>query len=425
MVRYAVFVAIAGVALALSSSAGARLEAFPGGNGKIAFSGRTATGAWQIYVVEPGGKPKALTRTSRSDLDPTWSADGARIAFASNRRRPINFDLYIMEADGRKQRRLTRSPANDIDPVWSPDGARIAFSSDRVAGSFDIWTIKPNGRGQRRLTDSAGTDVDPAWSPDGTQIAFASSRERANFDIWVMNADGSDPHRVTGGLGQDLSPSWSPDGRLIAFDRRPPLRGDAELLSVDLATGNVRRLTRNRGDDLTPAWSPDGELMSFPAHPSCRSDCNFDLYISGGDGKNRQRIAARSLRVANPDWRPLPADMALVVLAAPEQASVGSEVGSSFDIVNTGPGISFGTIVNLAASGAPIVGFAPSQGTCELLAALVCQFGTLPRGATARLDVAVNAEAVGEVVLSAAITSSTADRVPDNNAVAPRTLIVP
>lgn len=426
MVRFVVLLAIvAGLVLILGSPAGARLAAFPGGNGKIAFSGRTATGVWQIYVVEPGGKPKALTKTSQSDLDPTWSADGAQIAFTSNRRRPINFDVYIMQADGRKQRRLTRSPATDIDPAWSPDGARIAFSSDRIAGSFDIWTIKPNRRGQRRLTDTAGTDVDPAWSPDGTQIAFASNRETANFDIWVMNADGSDRHRVTRGLGQDLSPSWSPDGRQIAFERRPPFRGDAELLSVDLATGDVRRLTRNRGDDLAPAWSPNGGLMSFPAHPSCRSDCNFDLYIARGNGKSRQRIAPRSLRAANPDWRPLPADMALVVVATPEQASVGSEVGYSFDIVNTGPGISFGTIVNVAASGGPIVGFAPSQGTCELLAALVCELGTLSHGGTARLDVAVSAEAVGEVVLSAAATSSTADRALDNNFAAPRTLIVP
>ena len=62
----------------------------------------------------------------------------AQIVFASNRDgHPhhipgwFTFEIYVMDADGGNQRRLTNNPASDLSPSWSPDGKRIAFISDR------------------------------------------------------------------------------------------------------------------------------------------------------------------------------------------------------------------------------------------------------------------------------------------------------
>ena len=53
----------------------------------------------------------------------------AQIAFVSER--DGNSEIYMMDADGKNQRRLTKNDFPDTDPSWSPDGKRIIFVSDR------------------------------------------------------------------------------------------------------------------------------------------------------------------------------------------------------------------------------------------------------------------------------------------------------
>ena len=52
----------------------------------------------------------------------------------------------------------------DSDPTWSPDGTRIAFSSDRD-GDDEIYTMRSDGTDVRRLTVNDAWDGEPAWSP--------------------------------------------------------------------------------------------------------------------------------------------------------------------------------------------------------------------------------------------------------------------
>ena len=76
-------------------------------------------------------------------------------------------------------------------PHGSPDNERIAFASDRD-GNYEIYVMDADGKNQQRLTESRQTDWDPSWSPDGERIAFASDRKGdfENFEIYVMDADG-------------------------------------------------------------------------------------------------------------------------------------------------------------------------------------------------------------------------------------------
>ena len=193
----------------------------------------------------------------------------ARIAFVSNRDndRDHNIEIYVMDADGKNQRRLTNNLASDHSPSWSPDGKRIAFVSDRdghvIHGwpTSEIYVMDTDGGNQQNLTNDPHSDRHPSWSPDGKRIVFSSDRDNDrdhNIEIYVMNADGKNQRRLTNNLTEDKYPAWSPDGERIAFSARREghvvhnLDITYEIYVMDTDGQNEQRLTENRNND----WGP-------------------------------------------------------------------------------------------------------------------------------------------------------------------------
>lgn len=175
---------------------------------------RGEKGNYEIYVMNREGKDRIpITDNDATDVHPKFSPDGKKIVFVSDR--DYQPEIYVMNADGSDQRRLTYSPGFDLDPVWSPDGKKIAFISNRE-GFFDIYTVDIDGRNEVRLTNSPSIDIAPVWSPNGRQILFSSNRH-GYFDIFVMDADGSNLKRLTDGEYHEYYGTWSPRGSRIAY----------------------------------------------------------------------------------------------------------------------------------------------------------------------------------------------------------------
>src|SRR5205823_5669879 len=100
------------------------------------------------------------------------------IAFVSTR--DGNPEIYTMDADGSHQTRLTNHSARDLFPSWSPDGTKIAFQSDRdkfggvQESQPNIFVMDADGSNVTQLTTS-GNALQPDWSPDGTKIAYITN----------------------------------------------------------------------------------------------------------------------------------------------------------------------------------------------------------------------------------------------------------
>ena len=297
MVRTTIRGVAAGLVLALLAAvpaAGAPLH----GNGMIAFD-RHRAGNWDIYVKRPAkGSPAVrLTTSAADDFAPSFSPDGARIAFTSDRRG--NYDVYTMNSAGRDLRRITRSPGKDAFPSWSPDGRTLAFASNRT-GDWEIYTTNANGSGHLvQVTHRAGVDSLPVWSPDGTRLAFDAPRN-GHYQICVVPAGGGTITVLTSGTARNVQPAWSPDGSKIAFTSNRS--GSFDIWTIAVASRTLHRVTTDSAAELQPAWSPDGTRLLFAR--ATATGQTIDVMPAGG-GAASVLTGLRGNEI--PHWQPVTA----------------------------------------------------------------------------------------------------------------------
>jgi Tol biopolymer transport system component len=287
--------------------------------GRIVYiSDRDEAGNDDVYVVYSNSETiTRLTNTRNTDggipeSAPALSPSGTRIAFVSER--DGNKEIYTMRVtgeidsvDGQAARRLTENPAVDDYPTWSPDGSRIAFVSDRDdvngTGNLEIYVMNADGTNVQRLTTNPAVDRMPAWSADSSKIAFVSDRD-GDDEIYILNVVTGDivpPQPLTNNTASDQYPAWSPDNTKIAFSS--DLDGDFDIYTMLSSDGtDVRQLTTTINQDLEPAWSPDGLQIAFTSNSVHMVDVNgtneFVIITDGEQAAWSSQIQMRMRLVA-------------------------------------------------------------------------------------------------------------------------------
>ena len=286
--------------------------------GRIAFQ-TDRDGNDEIYVMGCDGSGQTnLTNNSADDRQPSW-ASGGKLAFSSDRRSTVIFDIYLLTINPWGVERLTTNSANDESPALSPDGSKVAFVSYRDDDKGDIYVLDISSNSITRLTDDDKSDLDPAWSPDGAKIAFASDRG-GNFDIYKLNADGTgDPEKVTTVSHSTGNDRWPDLGdylgdEVIAFASDRITAGnptdDWEVFTYDSYLNLLEQATTNSDGkiDSNPSWNEVGDDMTYHTTRNSSAGVNdvYDVYKAYIDGSETKDLTKDdSNNNSSPDWEPV------------------------------------------------------------------------------------------------------------------------
>ena len=255
------------------------------------------SGVYQIYLVDNGRPPIALTEAPGSATEPSWSPDKLEVAFAAYTTDVDNLEIYTMPIGGGEKRKvMPTQPRLNWRPDWSPDGTQLVFQSNRD-NNFEIYRVDVGEDSPVNLTNHPANDGDPDWSPDGSTIVFISDRNGPN-GLYTMAADGSAIVKLLDGSWSCSFPRWSPDGRLIAFTSKRDGTSDIYVMNAD--GSNVQPVTDRPGDNVMPAWVGDDRLI-FSGE---MGDLSWDLFLIHLDGSGLVQITDTPESERFPAWAP-------------------------------------------------------------------------------------------------------------------------
>lgn len=165
----------------------------------------------QKFNPESGdvGKPVQLFSYPRStQASPTFSPDGTKIAFVSDKDGPPR--IYLISAEPAAKRPepflLTKQNNENTCPAWSPDGKKLAYSA-KTKGVRQIWIYDFEAKEERQLTDGPGNKENPSWAPDSKHLVFNSTGGDTS-ELFIVNLNQPEAIKISQGPGIKHYPTW-------------------------------------------------------------------------------------------------------------------------------------------------------------------------------------------------------------------------
>ena len=210
-------------------------------------------------------------------------------------------EMYIMDFDGHNKKRLTHHNGMVISPSISSNNRYILYSmiSDNVSRkrNIDLYLYDRRSKKSRLLSSRKGINSGAVFLPDGKNIAVTLTHT-GNAEIYSLNLKSGLLRRITRHYAIDVDPSVNNDGSIMSF--LSGRSGKAHIYTLDPrgTEKNVRRISFVGMFNATPRFSPDGKNIAFASW----MDGHFDIFRIGANGKNLVRLTKNFGSNEDPTW---------------------------------------------------------------------------------------------------------------------------
>ena len=224
------------------------------------YTGATTLGSY-LYVMNADGSNmqplKKLQNKSPKYLigsDPTWSPDGTKIAYEvcldceafGGNYEIMTVEIAGEEYDSTQVRQLTHNMASDESPTWSPDGKKIVFSSDRdyytadtLRWRKDLYMVNADSTDLQRLTRTGNATL-PKWCPDGSRIAYEWDIKGNKAFLYSIGS-----HQISmlkTGFEFAGNPLWNKQGNQLLVGGRETNQSKPELRLMNIKNDTTKIL---------------------------------------------------------------------------------------------------------------------------------------------------------------------------------------
>lgn len=184
----------------------------------LAVNGDGSPNFEHLVTMNPSGGNKVEVSNYSEDSFPSWSPDGAIVAYSSASWGDGEIRLGIVNDMFGKQQDWIKIGTTEIRgeyPFWMADGRVVYHGCDFLGdqAACGLYWVGAGGGTYQRLTNDR-SDTAPAGY--GSRVAFMSARD-GNWEVYAVNMDGSGLVRLTNNNALDGLPTWSPDGKSVAF----------------------------------------------------------------------------------------------------------------------------------------------------------------------------------------------------------------
>ena len=216
----------------------------------------------QLAWFDRAGKEIGRLGQPEDQFGPRLSPDQQRVA-VSRRTAQGKTDIWLLDlVRDARMRFTTFEPANNANPTWSPDGSRMVFMSNRDGPFFDLYLKASSGAGgEQLLLKSSVSKLATDWSSDSRFILYQAQHPKTGWDLWALPVDGDrQPVPVLQTEFNELLAQFSPDSRWIAYQSDESRQDEIYGQGFPKSSGKFQ-VSTNGGS--RPRWRRDGQELFY------------------------------------------------------------------------------------------------------------------------------------------------------------------
>lgn len=258
------------------------------------------TGTPQVWMVDAGGGwPEQMTFYSDRVDFVRWSPDGSGLIFAKSKGGDENSQLFWLAPDGSQIKELTNTPSVRYNfGSWSHDGKKISYGSNkRNKDYFDVYVMEVATGREELVYQQDGSNSPAAWSFDDRYLIVSHNNEKLSLDndLYLVDTQTKQSTHLTPheGSAQFGDVYFSPSGNSIFFGTNDN-REFYSLAQMDLSSKKVTLLDDTQWDLDAASISDDGSLFAY----TINRDGFSELYVRRLETDGKPLITAMGTKGA-------------------------------------------------------------------------------------------------------------------------------